>query len=325
MPPSDASRVLCVSIHDVAPQTWPQCECLLRTIADVAAIPVTLLVVPFYHRSPVPVACRAAYERALERRLARGDELALHGYTHLDEGPPPRNVAEHFRRWVYTRREGEFAALEAGEARRRIDAGLAWFAQREWPVAGFVAPAWLLGSESWSALREFPFLYTTTLRRFHLLPQRRMLWTPNLHYAARNAAGRLLSRCRNARLASAAKAAPLVRFGLHPADAQHPELLDDCRRRLERLLADRQAATKIDFALHASSGGLSRHQQLIDDCLASRIDIGELQADAKAGRSDADTVNHLRDRLDVGRLALDEGFEHDSATRPRRHVLRSHD
>ncbi|MGB6055370.1 MAG: DUF2334 domain-containing protein, partial [Burkholderiaceae bacterium] len=42
---------------------------------------------------------------------------------------------------------------------------------------------------------------------------------------------------------------PLVRLGLHPADAAHPELICHCQRLIEGLLATRQALTKGDFAL----------------------------------------------------------------------------
>jgi uncharacterized protein len=256
---SEQAKTLCVSIHDVAPQTWPQCRQLLAAIADVADIPVTLLVVPRYHR--LPLRETADYEQELERRLAHGDELALHGYLHLDEGPPPRTPTERFLRQVYTKREGEFAALDAFEARRRIAQGMKWFAERQWPVAGFVAPAWLLGHGAWQALRDFPFLYTTTLRCFHLLPQRLTLSSPSLVYAARNAAGRLMSRCRNAWLMYWLQEAPLIRLGLHPADAAYPELLDDSRRLLERLLQTRKAATKAGFAAAFSN----------EDSLVSRV------------------------------------------------------
>jgi uncharacterized protein len=243
---NEQTKTLCVSIHDVAPQTWPQCRQLLAVIADVADIPVTLLVVPRYHR--LPLRETAGYERELERRLVRGDELALHGYLHLDDGPPPRTPVERFLRQVYTKREGEFAALDAFEARRRIALGLEWFAERQWPVAGFVAPAWLLGAGARQALNDFSFSYTTTLRHFHLLPQKCALLSPSLVYAARNAAGRFMSRCRNAWLEHRLQEAPLVRLGLHPADATYPELLDDCRRLLDRLLQSRKAATKAGFA-----------------------------------------------------------------------------
>ncbi|NNG23656.1 DUF2334 domain-containing protein [Massilia sp. ML15P13] len=158
-------RALCVSIHDVAPASWDECARLASAIREVADIRLTWLVVPHYHRSGGDL---ARMEAGLERALAAGDELALHGYTHLDTAPRGAGLAERFFRGTYSR-EGEFAALDAGEAARRIGLGLDWFAERGWPVRGFVPPAWLMGEGAWEALRGFDFDYTTTFRRFHLL------------------------------------------------------------------------------------------------------------------------------------------------------------
>lgn len=277
--------MLCVSIHDVAPATWADCLRLAQAIRAVADIPLTWLVVPHYHfrpeRSPT-------MERSLDGAQARGDELALHGYSHLDTEGARGGLRERFLRNVYTRREGEFAALSQAEARRRIDLGLAWFAERGWTPKGFVPPAWLLGEGAWRALRDGPFDYTTTFSHFHCLRaggndasddtassadastaaapdyagaagSARVegrdrtaivppLLSPSMVYAARNRSGRWLSP----RVADATAAmlarAPLVRFSLHPPDVRYPELVRHTQQVLERLLARRDAVTKAECA-----------------------------------------------------------------------------
>jgi predicted deacetylase len=245
-------RALCVSIHDVAPDTWPQCERLWQALRAVADIPLTWLVVPRYHGWAPPA---PAMERALDAALALGHELALHGYTHLDTAPAPgAGLRTRFVRTVYTQSEGEFAAIGADEARERIALGLAWFAERGWPVRGFVPPAWLLGEAAWRVLREFPFEYTTTLSRFHLLPEQRSLWSPSLVYTARNAAGRLVSPRANAALALLMAPKPLVRFSLHPRDAQFPALVRHAQHLVARLLDDRVPCTKAGFASALRAG-----------------------------------------------------------------------
>jgi len=98
--------MLCVSIHDVAPATWPDCLRLVEAIRAVADIPLTWLVVPHYHFRPER---SAAMEAGLDAALARGDELALHGYSHLDTEASKGGLRARFLRNVYTRREGEFA------------------------------------------------------------------------------------------------------------------------------------------------------------------------------------------------------------------------
>ena len=255
MPPTEA-KALCVSIHDVAPDTWQDCARLREAVRAVADIPLTWLVVPRYHgRAPAA----PAMEQALGAMLAQGHELALHGYTHLDSAAPGHGLRSRFLRTVYTQREGEFAAIGEDEARQRIALGLAWFAARGWPVRGFVPPAWLLGEAAWRVLREFPFEYTTTMGRFHWLQTGKSLWSPSLVYAARNASGRLLSPRVAGAMASLLAPAPLVRLSLHPPDAHYPALVRHAQHLVERLLTDRQPCTKGDFARAFIGAGASAH------------------------------------------------------------------
>ncbi|CAN7264112.1 polysaccharide deacetylase family protein [Pseudoduganella sp. LjRoot289] len=248
--PSGVPRALCVSIHDVAPATWPDCLRLWQAVRTVADIPLTWLVVPRYHGGAGGEGCGdlARYEAGLERVLAQGHELALHGYTHLDAGPPPRGLRQRFLRRMFTQGEGEFAALGREQARRKLLLGKAWFAQRGWPLRGFVAPAWLLGDGAWEALRAESFAYTTTFARFHWLQRPVSLSAPTLVYAARNGAGRVFSRVALDAMLTLQARQPLVRLSLHPRDARHPELLRHLQRLTGALLATRQAMTKAAFA-----------------------------------------------------------------------------
>lgn len=234
-------RLLCVSIHDVAPPTWDGCARLLRAIREVADIPLTWLVVPRYHGDS---ATSPAMEEALGELIVEGHELALHGYTHVDTAPLSGGWRSRFLRSVYTTREGEFAALTQVQARERLRLGLDWFAERGWPVSGFVPPAWLLGEAAWRAVRACGFDYTTTFSRFHLLRQGRSILSPSLVYAARNRAGRFWSPLAAGAGALLLVRAPVVRLSLHPADARHPRLLLHAQRLVERLLVQRSAVTK---------------------------------------------------------------------------------
>jgi predicted deacetylase len=242
--PASEARALCVSIHDVAPATWADCLRLWQAVQAVADIPLTWLVVPRFHGDP---ASPPEYEAALERVLACGHELALHGYRHLDTGPPPRTPRELFWRRMFTQGEGEFAALRVEQARRRLRLGQDWFAQRGWPLQGFVPPAWLLGEGAWAALRETPLRYTATLGVFHCLggPAVPAL---SLVYTARNGAGRYCSRLALDLMRRRQAGQPLVRLSLHPRDARHPELLRHMQGLLAALLDARRPQTKAAFA-----------------------------------------------------------------------------
>ena len=140
-PLSSSPRWLCVSLHDVAPATLPHCLKVLEAVREVANIPLTLLVVPAYHGA---ASAQPDFECAMSAQLAAGNELALHGYSHKDPGVPS-SVADWLRRRVYTAGEGEFWALSEKEADDRLTLGRRWFDANGWPLAGFVAPAWLLG------------------------------------------------------------------------------------------------------------------------------------------------------------------------------------
>lgn len=256
---TDRKPALCVSIHDVAPATWDECKRLAQALREVGELALTWLVVPAYHRAGGEPAWM---EAGLERALAQGDELALHGFTHLDTAPRGPGLSERFLRGSYSH-EGEFAALPADEAARRIQRGLDWFAERGWPVHGFVPPAWLMGEGAWQALRAFDFDYTTTFMRFHLLGAgaatatgtgraaiagETTVLSPSLVYAARNRAGRLASPLLADALALVLARRPLIRLSLHPPDVRHPRLLRHAQATVERLLATHTAMTKAAFA-----------------------------------------------------------------------------
>jgi len=222
--PAHERAALSITLHDVAPATQARCEQLIRRIERIAPVPLTLLVVPRYQGQPTtPV-----FDHWLDARLHWGDELALHGLTHRDEAPPPRGWIDHMRRRWYTAGEGEFAAIDASEATRRLNAGRRWFARRGWPLRGFVAPAWLLGDGAWRALRRQPFHYTCT--RTALLALTRgtpdaplpALHARSIVYSTRARWRRAMSLQWNAMVARGERRQPWMRFELHPSDVEHP-------------------------------------------------------------------------------------------------------
>lgn len=218
---------------------------LLHALRAVADIPLSWLVVPRYHGS----GCESRpFERRLGELAAQGHELVLHGYTHRDEAPLGSAWTGRLLRTLYTEREGEFAALDRDQARRRIEMGLQWFRQRGWPVAGFVAPAWLMSAGTRAALTDYPFEYTTTWSHFLLLRPRQSVLAPSLVYAARNRAGRQLSAPAAGMLACLCRRSALVRLALHPRDAHYPALVRHAQGLVESLLERREAVTKLAFA-----------------------------------------------------------------------------
>lgn len=232
VPALDAGFAMSVTLHDVAPATQQRCETLIFELERIAPLSFTLLVVPYYQgRRSDP-----AFDAWLQSRLQRGDELALHGLTHHDDGPPPRHWLDRMRRRWTTDDEGEFAAIDMAEATRRLRAGRRWFTRREWPVRGFVAPAWLLGEGAWRALLRQPFDYTCTRTSLFVLPHGvpnqplRVLHARSIVYSSRAAWRRALSRPWNALVAHEESRRGWMRFELHPSDAEHRSVRESALR-----------------------------------------------------------------------------------------------
>ena len=237
-------RWLCVSLHDVAPATWPSCQKVLDAVRAVADIPLTLLIVPAHHGQ---CSAQPEFERAISAQLAAGNELALHGYFHVDPHVPS-DLVDWIRRRIYTAGEGEFCSLSEDEARERLTLGARWFTANGWPMAGFVAPAWLLGAGAWRALRARDGLqYTTTLTKLIVLPEAHAIHAPCLTYSVRSAWRRPTSIVWNMLLSRVTHGSQVLRFGLHPHDADSRPVTRSWQGLLERALSDRKAVTKAEF------------------------------------------------------------------------------
>jgi predicted deacetylase len=249
-----APSFLTVVLHDVAGATQGACERMLAAIREVADLPVTLLAVPRYHCDP----STRSFVDWLDDRYVRGDEVALHGYTHQDDGVPAGFV-DRIRRRHYTRGEGEFADLPAAEALRRLAAGIHWFARQGFVLRGFVAPAWLMSPGTWDALRRADLLYTCTLRRIVPLPRGRECVSQSIVYSTSTAWRRNASLAWNATVAATLRRNPLLRLELHPHDADHPAIRRSWQGLLESHLAHRTPCTLAAFAAHWSSTAPALH------------------------------------------------------------------
>ncbi|WP_162247077.1 DUF2334 domain-containing protein [Rhizobacter sp. Root404] len=243
VPPS-TQRALCVVLHDVAPPTWRACQWILGALREVGDFPVTLLAVPRYHGARR----HSGFERWLVERADAGDEIALHGYNHIDHAQP-RDPVDWLRRRVYARAEAEFWALDYAEAKKRLRTGRDWMRSIGLRPRGFIAPAWLLGPPAWRALNEQPFEYTATLRRIHVLgvdPPASLACHAQV-YSHSSVLRQIASVRWNAWLARAQRDAAQVRLELHPGD-DIPRLSDAWRRLLRQQASDRRFMTLGDLA-----------------------------------------------------------------------------
>jgi predicted deacetylase len=239
-------RSVVLVLHDVAPQTWQDYRPFVEAIDAMGQIPMTWLVVPDFHGAD-PVDKAPAFQRLMQSRLARGDELALHGYHHCDDGPTPRTARDFFMRRIYTW-EGEFYTLDYPQALQRLEAGLEAFERNGWPVHGFVAPAWLMSDGTRAALRQVPLDYTSDAQHLYRLPDFSPIDAPGIVWSARSSWRRGLSKIISDHREAYLHNATTIRLGLHPVDMRHDFSRQYWLHTLERLLHDgREPMTKFDW------------------------------------------------------------------------------
>ena len=155
---------------------------------------------------------------------ARGHEIVIHGFFH-DRPPQARETfLEKFVTRVYTQGEGEFYDLGYDEAFGRIKAAREEFLATGLKPHGFVAPAWLLGSEAERAARDAEMEYTTRLRTVRDLRSGETFPARSLVYSVRNSWRRAVSLAWNAALSRALESKPLLRLSIHPPDFSHPTI-----------------------------------------------------------------------------------------------------
>ncbi|MBZ9784098.1 DUF2334 domain-containing protein [Pseudomonas sp. REP124] len=228
------SPSLLLVLHDVAPQTWVDYQPFVEAVDALGAVPMTWLVVPDFHRHN-DLQDHPEFRRMLAGRLERGDELALHGYFHCDDQPLAVNPRDWFMRRVYTH-EGEFYQLSQAEALARLRAGIDLFQRYQWPLQGFVAPAWLMSEGTRQALRQLPLTYTSDAQHLYRLPDFTQVDAPGLVWSARSAWRRGLSKLVSDRLEHRWREAPVIRLGIHPVDMRHEFSRTYWLNTLQRLL-----------------------------------------------------------------------------------------
>ena len=254
----ESRAAVAIALHDVSPATWRDCAVLLRMLDDAGATPLTLLVVPDYHFR-APVAADRAFVEAMNERLWRGDELVLHGLHHIDTAPPPRTLRGYVERRIFTRAEGEFAALPLDEAVTRIAAGVELFDALRWPLSGFVPPAWLANDSARAALARsaHPFTYMTVRSGIYSLPEWRFERTANLCYSPDTVLRRACSRLAIRHELRLARRTPLLRISLHPQDAREPPVLAHWRELVGAAIATRHAVTKREWIASVRQQGVA--------------------------------------------------------------------
>lgn len=249
-------RAFCVSIHDVAEPSWEACQQLMRCIPQLADLPLTWLLVPDWHgRSEATASESRRFIDGVSALQAKGHELCLHGYSHLDSPSLGANAGAGLLAWwqrrMMTRGEGEFAALDERSASQRLHRGRAWLTSHGWSTRCFVPPAWLINRSSIGAVREAGFDYLGLYRGWVRLADGKKIPAPTITYSTRHPWGDALWRRLQDLIAGHQHHSPVLRLALHPADLQRPENLEHARRLIAHCLRLRKACTEYQAYLQS--------------------------------------------------------------------------
>lgn len=243
-----SGRSLIVSLHDVAPTTWETTRRILSELHQRGIRACSLLVVPDYHRRGSSMQDRPFVEWLRELEEA-GNEVVLHGYFHQRPRRPGESLFNQFVTRIYTQDEGEFFDLGYEESKRRITAAREEFEAAGLKPHGFIAPAWLLGSEAERAARDAGMEYTTRIGSVIDLRSGDTFSSRSLVYSVRNEWRRQASLCWNAALAQLSRTQSLVRFSIHPLDYNYPAIWRQIRQFLSVMQSDRTPTTYHDWTV----------------------------------------------------------------------------
>ncbi len=249
-------RRLLASIHDVSPRF----ECEVDALAErfdrqLGSARFAMLVVPD-HWDAAPIAADKAFQRRLRGWADAGVEMFVHGWRHRqDAGRSAPGWGGRFKARHMTAGEAEFLALDAAEATARIARGRAVIEDAIGrPTAGFIAPAWLYGPGTLTALKAAGVaLAEDHLKVWRPADGRVLARGPVITWASRSPA-RIASSLGFAALARIAlQPLATVRIGVHPGDTKVPALGASLDAALSRLLPGRVAAryADLDLAPHA--------------------------------------------------------------------------
>lgn len=240
---ADGAPRLLASIHDVSPRFASQIDRLADMFqARLDSMRFAMLVVPDFW-GEAPLRADPAFQAKLRAWAAAGVEMFVHGWTHRDDS---RHVGvQRFKAERMTAGEGEFLGLSASECVRRMTDGRKLIEDIcGWPVAGFIAPAWLYSDGAHEALRSCGFARAEDhWRVWNPVTGRTLARGPVVTWASRSRARRASSYAVAAAARLCLHAQPVVRIAVHPGDTAWQPILTSIDRTLASFASRRAAGS----------------------------------------------------------------------------------
>ena len=206
----------------------------------------SLLVIPDHHGKGRTVDSEPLCHW-LKAQEQSGHEIVTHGYFHKRTRREKEGAMEQIATRVYTADEGEFYDPTRAEAAALVQRGNAELRSAGLDPHGFIAPAWLLGTEAEAALRELGCEYTTRLQDVRDLRSGTDYPSQSLCWSVRAAWRRAMSLAWNAALFSRLANKPLMRIAVHPVDIGHQAIWRQIVRLVQAALETRVPTTYFEW------------------------------------------------------------------------------
>jgi predicted deacetylase len=245
---SSAARALVVSLHDVSPQTRPDCEFILQELAHRGVSRCSLLVIPDHHHRG-HMSDDSEFVEWLQEKAKAGHEIVIHGYFHQRAARVDESTRDKFTTRFYTAGEGEFYDMDRPTAAALVSKARDEFQQLGFAPSGFIAPAWLLSSEAQEALRELHIIYTTRLGSVLDLETGALHHSQSLVWSVRSGWRRRTSLIWNSLLFRRLVSSSLLRISIHPVDLHHAKVWQQIGELVTRALAGREPLTYHEWLL----------------------------------------------------------------------------
>lgn len=203
-------RFLNLSIHDLTPSTFQMVREIVSILEDSGVEKISFLVIPNYHN----LENLNQMEEEI-RNLVQGNEVILHGYTHLGKRFPFYSYKN-----LFTNYEGEFVSF--GDTKERVERGIDILRSVGLEAHGFIPPAWLMRKKDFNILKDFGFRFTTDRLYIYDLKENRRYLSPVLTFSCRTLMDQLsiLTFRLSSKVISNLK---VVRLAIHPGDLLYPE------------------------------------------------------------------------------------------------------
>ena len=235
---------LLVSLHDVTPAHAARLARAEQLLSALGVGEVAYFYVPDFH-GIAPAHDDPAFGAWCRAPRPFRVRWFLHGYYHQERTEErarsrPTLVAS-FKRTFLTNGEAEFLSIGGRDLHDRLREGIAslWGTVGCAPE-GFVAPAWLYNDDLIPALERFGVRFTESHCHLFDLRARWVVAAPVITWASRSAAHRTCSRLVAAVERRLWAHTPLVRVAMHPADFDHPRIVDSIARTIDALRRNRR-------------------------------------------------------------------------------------